>query len=151
MYISVPGHEDQSTGAGRQTSPDDETDATCLLAGQHSVSHSAGHGDDRAPAYSSDRLHPEQTTIHHCRLVRSFLSTRYPVSVFVIYTVVSSLCRLCSAGGACHDKAGRATCLRPASAFQGGSAARLQNLPHQAAAIEFSLSFCAVEKRSGGE
>jgi hypothetical protein len=105
MYISVPGHEDQSTGAGRQTSPDDETDATCLLAGQHSVSHSAGHGDDRAPAYPSDRLHPEQppSTIAalsdpSCRLgilCLSLLSTRLsPLFVVCVLLGVHAMTKL---------------------------------------------------------
>jgi hypothetical protein len=149
--MRVPGHGDQSTITGRQISPEDETEATCLLAGQHSRESFGWTRRPPRPSVPAGRLHPEQTTKHHPhhgRFVRAFLWDCSPWRIFVICVIVCYLSRLC-----CGDKytktGGRATCLGVQAHSRAARGARLCDLPHQTATIEFSSSFCAVGKRLG--
>jgi hypothetical protein len=109
------------------------------------ASHSAGPGDDRAPACHGPGciLTKPQSTIH------KRLSTCSPVDVFAICTV-ESLCRSCSVLTGLHAMtqldAQSVSDLRAHS--RAARSARLENLLHQVVAIEFPTSFCAVEKAS---
>jgi hypothetical protein len=157
MVSGGPGHDNQSTGSRRQISPD-ETDATCLLAGQHRPE-SYGWAR-RRPAPQSAMvhgcgLHRGQTTNHHhpapsqppCHILLvdlfsgACLCRRHDLSYSPCWFVVSQGARPTTIDAQRVSGGGRI----PGAA----RAAQLDDLPHQAAAIEFSSSFCAVEKRLG--
>jgi hypothetical protein len=157
MVSGDPGHGIQSTGSRRHISPD-ETDATCLLAGQHSPESYGWAQRRRRPSsrpWSMDAgcsVDKPQTTLilhPHNRLVASFLST----CLLVLACAGSAICRfllvgVCSARVRAQQRPTR-NVSQVAGAFQAARAAQLDDLPHQAAAIEFSSSLCAVEKRLG--
>jgi hypothetical protein len=153
MHVSgVPGHEDQSTGSKRQISPD-ETDATCLLAGQHRPE---SYGWTRRPQSAMDpgcSVDKPQTT-SPCTLTAA-LSHPSCRPVFWCLPLLAAQfffapCWLVFCQDACPTTADTQRVSVAGRIPRAARAARLDGLPHQAAAIEFSSSFCAVRKRLGG-
>jgi hypothetical protein len=144
----------QSTCARPQISPD-ETDATCLLAGQHTSESYGGTRRRRRPsrpwiqaAASTNHKPPSSCTLAAAALLR------------LLADLSSSAC-LCAARSSpspCWLVCGQGECPTKTDAqrVSGGRripwaarAAQLDDLPHQATTIEFSSSFCAVAKRLG--
>jgi hypothetical protein len=144
----------QSTGSRRQISPD-ETDATCLLAGQHRSESYGGTRRRRRPsrpwiqaAASTNHKPPSSCTLAAAALLRPLVDL-FSSACLCAARLSPSPCWLLGGQGACPTKTDAQRVSGGRRIPRAARAAQLDDLPHQATTIEFSSSFCAVAKRLG--
>jgi hypothetical protein len=122
------------------------------------LSHTGGHRDDGAPVVDRGPWMQAAAWTNHkppssCTLTTAFVASFLSTCLLVLACAGSAICRfllvgVCSARVRAQQRPTR-NVSQVAGAFQAARAAQLDDLPHQAAAIEFSSSLCAVEKRLG--